>query len=100
MLFDSGPGAVDGRIPASARRPEEHRCPGAGRDQGPVPQPGPHRPNAVAVDGSWRTPGRVGAHEAPAVVLDRPGVYRFYCTFHATRDGRRASGTTRRVPGW
>jgi plastocyanin len=84
--------------------------------------------NAVAVDGSWRTPGRVGADEAAAVVLDRPGVYRFYCTFHATRDGRqgmaatmvvgdviyypgqevgggpalqpvrRASGTTRRVP--
>ena len=53
----------------------------------------------MAVDGSWRTPGRVGADEAAAVVLDRPGVYRFYCTFHATRDGRRASGTTRRVPG-
>jgi plastocyanin len=84
--------------------------------------------NAVAVDGSWRTPDRVGADEAAAVVLDRPGVYRFYCTLHATGDGRqgmaatmvvgdviyypgqevgggpalqpvrRASGTTRRVP--
>jgi pectin methylesterase-like acyl-CoA thioesterase len=84
--------------------------------------------NAVAVDGSWRTPDRVGADQVATVVLDRPGVYRFYCTFHATRDGRqgmaatlvvgdvtwypgqevgagpalqpvgRASGTTRRVP--
>ena len=50
--------------------------------------------NAVAADGSWRTPDRVGADEAAAVVLDRPGVYRFYCTFHATRDGRQGMAAT------
>ncbi|HEY4728367.1 MAG TPA: cupredoxin domain-containing protein, partial [Actinomycetes bacterium] len=44
--------------------------------------------NAVAADGSWRTPDRVGADEAAAVVLDRPGVYRFYCSFHSVDKGR------------
>jgi hypothetical protein len=28
------------------------------------------------------------------VVLDRPGVYRFYCTFHATTDGRQGMAAT------
>jgi plastocyanin len=84
----------------------------------------PH--NAVALDGTWRTPESIGRDEAATITLDRPGVYRFYCTFHATRDGqgmvatlvvgdayynpsqartgtalqptRQASGVTRRVP--
>ena len=50
--------------------------------------------NAVATDGSWRTPERVPADEVAAVVLDRPGVYRFYCTFHATPDGRQGMAAT------
>jgi plastocyanin len=82
--------------------------------------------NAVALDGTWRTPESIGRDEAATITLDRPGVYRFYCTFHATRDGqgmvatlvvgdasynpsqartgaalqptRQASGVTRRVP--
>jgi plastocyanin len=52
----------------------------------------PH--NAVAVDGTWRTPERVGADEAATVMLDQPGVYRFYCTFHATKDGRQGMAAT------
>ena len=52
----------------------------------------PH--NAVAVDGTWRTPERIGADEAATVVLDQPGVYRFYCTFHATEDGRQGMAAT------
>jgi plastocyanin len=52
----------------------------------------PH--NAVAVDGSWRTPQQIGADQAATVVLDRPGVYRFYCTFHATADGRQGMAAT------
>jgi plastocyanin len=52
----------------------------------------PH--NAVAVDGTWRTPERVEADEAATIVLDRPGVYRFYCSFHATEDGRRGMAAT------
>ena len=42
--------------------------------------------NAVAADGSWRTPVQVPADQAAAVVVDHPGVYRFYCSFHATED--------------
>jgi plastocyanin len=84
----------------------------------------PH--NAVAFDGSWRTPESVGRDQAATITIDRAGVYRFYCTFHATRDGQgmvatlvvggaaynpsqartgttlqptnKASGVTRRVP--
>jgi plastocyanin len=52
----------------------------------------PH--NAVAVDGSWRTPDRVGADQAATLVLDQPGVYRFFCTFHATEDGRQGMAAT------
>ena len=52
----------------------------------------PH--NAVAVDGSWRTPERIGADEAATLVLDQPGVYRFYCTFHATGGGRQGMAAT------
>src|SRR4029450_8322529 len=50
--------------------------------------------NAVAADGSWGTPDRVPADGVAAVVLDRPGVYRFYCTFHATADGRQGMAAT------
>ena len=84
----------------------------------------PH--NAVALDGTWRTPESIGRDEAATITLDRAGVYRFFCTFHATRDGqgmvatlvvgdadynpsqartgtalqpvKQASGVTRRVP--
>ena len=51
----------------------------------------PH--NAVAVDGSWRTRESVGRDEAATITVDRPGVYRFYCTFHATRDGEGMAAT-------
>jgi plastocyanin len=52
----------------------------------------PH--NAVAVDGSWRTPERVGADETATIEIDQPGVYRFYCSFHATADGRQGMAAT------
>jgi plastocyanin len=68
------------RVPVGARV----RFPNEGR--------APH--NAVAVDGSWRTPERVDADQAATIVLDTPGVYRFYCTFHATRDGRQGMAAT------
>jgi plastocyanin len=84
--------------------------------------------NAVAVGGAWRTPQTIERDRAAEIVADRPGVYRFYCTFHATSDGSqgmaavlvvgdaaydprtaaggvaapatpRPSGVTRRVPG-
>jgi plastocyanin len=51
----------------------------------------PH--NAVALDGSWRTPESIGRDQAATITLDRPGVYRFYCTFHATRDGEGMAAT-------
>jgi plastocyanin len=51
----------------------------------------PH--NAVAVDGSWRTRESIGRDEAATITVDRPGVYRFYCTFHATRDGKGMAAT-------
>jgi hypothetical protein len=37
--------------------------------------------NAVAADGSWRTPVQVPTDQAATVVVDHPGVYRFYCSF-------------------
>jgi plastocyanin len=104
---------------------EVTRVPVGGRVRFPNEGRAPH--NAVAVDGTWRTPEQVGADQAATIVLDQPGVYRFFCSFHATEDGRqgmaatlvvgdvtsypgqagagpavtpvkRASGTTRRVP--
>ena len=82
--------------------------------------------NAFASNGAWQTPLTLQPGQAATVVLGRPGVYRFYCTFHGTKDGvgmagtvvvgdvpynpslattgkalpatRRASGVTRRVP--
>ncbi|HEX4908768.1 MAG TPA: right-handed parallel beta-helix repeat-containing protein, partial [Actinomycetes bacterium] len=32
--------------------------------------------------------------DAATIVLDQPGVYRFYCTFHATEDGRQGMAAT------
>ncbi len=54
----------------------------------------PH--NAVAVDGSWST-GHAGAPDvAPGaeqdLTFDTPGVYRYYCTYHGTRDGKGMTG--------
>ncbi|HYN17631.1 MAG TPA: right-handed parallel beta-helix repeat-containing protein, partial [Actinomycetes bacterium] len=68
------------RVPAGATV----RFPNQGRT--------PH--NAVAVDGAWRTPTQIVADEAATVVLDQPGVYRFYCTFHAPPDGRQGMAAT------
>jgi plastocyanin len=68
------------RVPAGATV----RFPNQGRT--------PH--NAVAVDGAWRTPAQIAADEAATVVLDQPGVYRFYCTFHAPPDGRQGMAAT------
>lgn len=48
--------------------------------------------NAVAVDRSWSTAEVSGADVLPSgesttVTVDRPGVYRYFCTLHGTRDG-------------
>ncbi len=86
----------------------------------------PH--NAVATDGAFRTPDTINADQSATVVTNlSPGVYRFYCTFHASKEAKdgmvatlvvgdvpfdpgtaergtglasvaKASGTTRRVP--
>jgi plastocyanin len=42
----------------------------------------PH--NAVAVGGAFRTAELIGHDQEGTVVAPRPGVYRFYCTLHAT----------------
>src|SRR6266545_4756386 len=73
--------------------------------------------NAVAANGGWSTPLSIQSGDAATVTLSKPGVYRFYCTFHGTSvagevryepsEGptgrarpvaRQASGVTRRVP--
>ncbi|MFN9214919.1 MAG: right-handed parallel beta-helix repeat-containing protein [Gemmatimonadota bacterium] len=57
----------------------------------------PH--NAVASDGrSWSTERPYGALAMPAdaqaaVTFDTAGVYRYYCTYHGTPDGRGMAGT-------
>lgn len=57
----------------------------------------PH--NAVAADGrSWSTERAYGALAMPAdaqaaVTFDTAGVYRYYCTYHGTPDGRGMAGT-------
>jgi plastocyanin len=45
----------------------------------------PH--NAVAADSSWKTALEIKAGAEETVVFDQPGVYKYYCTFHGTRDG-------------
>jgi plastocyanin len=85
--------------------------------------------NAVAVDGTWSTADGSGEDlvdpgASASLNVDRPGVYRYYCTLHGTREGdgmyatlvvgdvaytadpetevrpavAQASGVTRRVP--
>jgi plastocyanin len=71
---------------------EVTRVPVGSRVRFPNEGRAPH--NAVAVDGSWRTPEQVGADQAATVVLDQPGVYRFFCSFHATKDGRQGMAAT------
>lgn len=57
----------------------------------------PH--NAVAADGNaWSTEKAFGNLSMPAgseasVRFERPGVYKYYCTFHGTPDGRGMAGT-------
>ena len=47
----------------------------------------PH--NAVAVGGAFRTAEVIGPDQSGTVVAAlRPGVYRFYCTFHANPQAR------------
>ncbi|HKE97354.1 MAG TPA: right-handed parallel beta-helix repeat-containing protein [Actinomycetes bacterium] len=43
--------------------------------------------NAVEVGGAWRTRQAIASGDAQTVTFTRPGVYRFLCTFHATRVG-------------
>jgi plastocyanin len=49
--------------------------------------------NAVAANGGWSTPPTIRSGEAATVTLSKPGAYRFYCTFHGTRDGQGMAGT-------
>jgi len=49
--------------------------------------------NAVAADGAWATPLTIRSGKAATLTLSKPGVYRFYCTFHGTKDGQGMAGT-------
>jgi plastocyanin len=71
---------------------EVTRVPVGGEVRFPNDGRAPH--NAVAVDGSWSTTETIDRGEAATVTLDRPGVYRFFCSFHGTRDGRRGMAAT------
>jgi plastocyanin len=52
--------------------------------------------NAVAADGSWSPGGPKGPDLAPGAEQDltfaKPGIYRYYCTHHGTRDGKGMAG--------
>lgn len=50
----------------------------------------PH--NAVAVDSAWTTAVEIKPGKEETVVFDQAGVYRYYCTFHGTKDGRGMAG--------
>ena len=70
--------------------PAEIRVPVGGRVTFRNVGRNPH--NAVATDGSWSTEGVFGGLEMlggdeATLTFDRPGDYRFFCTFHATADG-------------
>ncbi len=49
--------------------------------------------NAFASNGAWQTPLVLQPGQSATVVLTRPGVYQFYCTFHGTRAGVGMAGT-------
>ena len=49
--------------------------------------------NAFAANGAWATPLVIQPGKASTVVLSKPGVYRFYCTFHGTKAGQGMAGT-------
>jgi plastocyanin len=49
--------------------------------------------NAFAANGAWATPQTIRSGEAVTLTLSKPGVYRFYCTFHGTKDGQGMAGT-------
>jgi plastocyanin len=56
----------------------------------------PH--NAVAADGSWSTEDTFGSLEQfegdeATVVVEEPGTYVFFCTFHGNAEGRGMAGT-------
>jgi plastocyanin len=51
----------------------------------------PH--NAVDAKGAWTTPIDMRRGDAKLVRFSRPGVYRFYCTFHGTADGKGMAAT-------
>src|SRR5689334_2758878 len=52
--------------------------------------------NAVAADQSWSTSDAKGPDLAPGaehdVTFSSPGIYRYYCTYHGTRDGKGMAG--------
>ena len=57
---------------------------------------GKNQHNAVAVDESWST-GSGGTRDIPPggeqdLTFDHPGVYRYYCTYHGTKDGKGMTG--------
>src|SRR6266540_1571016 len=72
---------------------QARRHPGAGRHPGALLQRGPAVHNAVAANGGWSTPLSIQSGDAATVTLSKPGVYRFYCTFHGTSDGQGMAGT-------
>ena len=51
----------------------------------------PH--NAVDAKGAWKTPVDMKRGDAKLVRFSQPGVYRFYCTFHGTANGKGMAAT-------
>lgn len=50
----------------------------------------PH--NAVAADSAWATSLEIKAGAEQTLVFDHPGVFKYYCTFHGTKDGKGMAG--------
>ena len=48
--------------------------------------------NAVAGDSAWATAPEIKPGTGATVVFETAGVYRYYCTFHGTRDGKGMAG--------